>query len=219
MNTRDRVREAAVALFAEKGFSGTGIRDIALAAEISVASLYHYMSTKDDLLVDIMDVGLRRLLVSAQELTSRLSDPVERLAALAQLHVWVHGIRQQSALVCDTELRSLSGEQLASIVLLRDDYQEQWQSTVQEGVARGCMTVSDDKLTSLAMLEMCTGVSHWYRPNGPRTLRNICDLFAEMALALVRATVDGRIATLADYELPDPEATYLVIDAVPHSIR
>jgi AcrR family transcriptional regulator len=177
------------------------------------------MSTKDDLLVDIMDVGLRRLLVSAQELTSRLSDPVERLAALAQLHVWVHGIRQQSALVCDTELRSLSGEQLASIVLLRDDYQEQWQSTVQEGVARGCMTVSDDKLTSLAMLEMCTGVSHWYRPNGPRTLRNICDLFAEMALALVRATVDGRIATLADYELPDPEATYLVIDAVPHSIR
>lgn len=219
MNTQDRIREAAVSLFAEKGFSGTGIRDIALAAEISVASLYHYMSTKDDLLVDIMDVGLRRLLVSAEDLAIQLPDPVERLAALAQLHVWVHGIRQQSALVCDTELRSLSGEQLAQIVLLRDAYQGQWRSTVDEGVKRGFMTVSDSKLTSLAMLEMCTGVSHWYRPDGPRTLRDICDLFAEMALALVRATVDGRIATLADFELPDPEAAYLIIDTVPNSIR
>ena len=45
-------RETMVALFAAKGFHGTGIRELADAAGLSSATLYHYMGTKEDLLVE-----------------------------------------------------------------------------------------------------------------------------------------------------------------------
>ena len=49
LTTQQRVRRAAVKLFAGKGFHGTGIRDLAQEAKISSASLYHYIGTKEDL--------------------------------------------------------------------------------------------------------------------------------------------------------------------------
>ena len=53
-------------LFATKGFHGTGIRDLAQEADLSSASLYHYMGTKEDLLAEIMHTALNRLLDAAQ---------------------------------------------------------------------------------------------------------------------------------------------------------
>ena len=49
--TGERVRQAALELFAERGFHGTGIRQLAERAGVSSASLYHYLGTKEDLLV------------------------------------------------------------------------------------------------------------------------------------------------------------------------
>jgi hypothetical protein len=72
----------------------------------------------------------------------------------------------------------------------------------------------DPTLASLALLEMCTGVSHWYRADGPSPLREICDMFADAALGLVRATVLGRPARLADFDLGDPASSYRVRDVV-----
>ena len=49
-----RVRRAAIALFAEKGFAGTSIREIASHSGLSIATLYHYIPTKQALLYDLM---------------------------------------------------------------------------------------------------------------------------------------------------------------------
>ena len=56
--TGERVRQAALELFAERGFHGTGIRQLAERAGVSSASLYHYMGTKEDLLVALMTSSL-----------------------------------------------------------------------------------------------------------------------------------------------------------------
>ena len=204
MNTQERVRQAALRLFAAKGFEGTGIRDIATEAGISVATLYHYMSNKDDLLVSIMEYGLTRLTASARQMLDRTDDPVEQLALLAQVHVWTHGVRQQSALVVDTEIRSLSGEQLEHIRLLRDTYQDLWRQVIRRGAAQDNMQVLDPKLASFALLEMCTGVSHWYSATGELTLAYISEVFADAALGLVRATRNGRPVRVRDLSLPSP---------------
>jgi hypothetical protein len=101
--------------------------------------------------------------------------------------------------VGDTEIRSLNGERLERVKTLRDEYEVHWRTAIREGVADGSMRVMDPTLASFALLEMCTGVSHWYRADGPTPLREICDLFADAALGLVRAMVDGRPARLADF--------------------
>jgi len=74
-SARQRVRDAAVHLFAVKGFHGTGIRDLAEAAQLSSASLYHYMGTKEGLLVSIMVESLERLLETGRRLVVESATP------------------------------------------------------------------------------------------------------------------------------------------------
>ena len=59
-NSDDRIMEAALKLFAAKGFEATGIREIAESVNLSSAALYHYIGTKDDLLFKIMSDSLQR---------------------------------------------------------------------------------------------------------------------------------------------------------------
>ena len=52
--TRAVVRRTALELFAAHGFAGTGIRQLADAAGVTSSTLYHYMGTKDDLLLELI---------------------------------------------------------------------------------------------------------------------------------------------------------------------
>jgi len=202
ISTEERIHEAALRLFSERGFEATGIREIANEAGISIASLYHYMTTKEDLLVNIMEYGLSRLIAAAELVSERTAGPISRLASLIQLHVWVHGVGQKSASVVDTEYRSLTGERLERIREMRDRYEGIWRSTIQEGVSIGCMDVPEPKLASFALLEMCTGVSHWYSANGELSLSYIGESYANYGLDLVRARVDGNTVTVKDLIIP-----------------
>ncbi|MFD1052583.1 TetR/AcrR family transcriptional regulator, partial [Kibdelosporangium lantanae] len=103
MTTEDRVRRAAVELFATRGFHGTGIRDLAVAAGLSSATLYHYMGTKEDLLVEIMRTSLERLLTDAERVTADVHDPVEQLKRLVDMHVRAHAERPLETFVVDGE--------------------------------------------------------------------------------------------------------------------
>ena len=66
-NSDDRIMEAALKLFAAKGFEATGIREIAEAVNLSSAALYHYIGTKDDLLFKIMSDSLQRWIVGIKQ--------------------------------------------------------------------------------------------------------------------------------------------------------
>lgn len=203
--TEECILQAALRLFAAKGLEGTSIRDIASAAEVKTASLYHYMDTKEDLLVTIMERGLVEQLEAVRKAAHELRAPEQRLAALVQLHVAYHGINRLSALVADNEFRALSQENRTKIGRLRDEYESYWRDTLGGGISAGVFRIEDAKLAGLALLEMCTGVVHWYSPDGPLSLRDIEVGFADMALALVRAEREGgRQIRAGDLDLPDP---------------
>jgi AcrR family transcriptional regulator len=184
-STEQRIRQAALGLFADKGFHATSIRDIANEAGVTTASMYHYMQNKEELLQQIMRDGLNRLIVAADDLLEDREGADAQLAGLVQLHVWVHGNRPLSARVTDTETRSLTGAGRSEIIGLRDAYEARWINTIQRGADSGRFGAANPRLASLAILEMCTGVSHWYSPKGRLPLVDICNEFATMALAMV----------------------------------
>lgn len=179
MNTGERVRAAAVKLFAGKGFHGTGIRDLAQAAKISSASLYHYMGTKEELLAGIMRECLERLLIAAGRLPGE--DPPERLAALVALHVLTHATQPDRTRVVDHELHVLSTTARREIVRLRDEYEQQWTVAIEDGIRAGSFHDSEPGVTRLALIEMCNGVSRWYSPRGPLSLEDLADHYAQLA--------------------------------------
>ncbi|MBA2308146.1 MAG: TetR/AcrR family transcriptional regulator [Pseudonocardiales bacterium] len=203
--TEARVRDAAVRLFARQGFAATGLRELATEAGLTAASLYHYMSSKEDLLVEIMRSTTEPLLDSAFALPAD-RPPEWRLAALVEAHVWTHGARPMACLVSDTELRALHHEHLTEIVALRDAYEHQWRAVVAEGAANGRFVVTDVQVASSGLLQFATGVVHWYSPVGRLSLSRLCSTHADLALGMIRAHVGDRPVRRSDLDLPAPDA-------------
>jgi AcrR family transcriptional regulator len=184
-STADRVEAAALRLFATRGFEGTGIRLIAKEAKISLASLYNYMGTKEDLLDRLMQKSMRNLLEPAEAIAAEKADPNLRIVHLVNLHVRRHAEDSLLMIVGDTEIRSLTTEPRREVVALRDSYEHIWQDTVRDGVDAGIFIVPDAKLATLALLQMCTGISQWYSPRGRLSLDSVSDAFVTMTLNLL----------------------------------
>jgi len=155
-----RIRDACVRLFAQKGFQGTGIRDIAAEAGVTSAALYHYVGTKEELLLEIMDGALDQLIAAAREIVADVERPEARLGALVEHHVWFHAVHQLATIVTDTEIRSLSAEARARVIARRDVYEAIWRQAVAEGVAEGTFHVDEPRIATTALLQMCMGVTH-----------------------------------------------------------
>ena len=183
--TDGRVRAAAVALFAAKGFHGTGIRELADAAGLSSATLYHYMGTKEDLLVEIMQASLDRLIRAAGQILEEASSPVAGINGLVQTHVIAHALRRAETVVVDTELRSLSPDRRGPVIAQRDEYEKLWGTVIGKGQASGAFEVPDLSVTRLALLQMCSGVANWYSPNGRRDLAEIAETHAHLCLTML----------------------------------
>src|SRR5688572_449835 len=108
---RRRVLEAALGLFAEKGFAGASIRDIATAAGVRSATLYAHYSAKEQILADIVLIGhedhherLRAALLGSD------AGPRAQLTALVKAHVRWHADHPRLAIVANAELHALSAE-------------------------------------------------------------------------------------------------------------
>ncbi|MFF4764464.1 TetR/AcrR family transcriptional regulator [Streptomyces sp. NPDC001292] len=202
--TPRRIREAAITLFAERGFHGTGIRDIVTEAGATLSSLYHHFGSKDDLLVDIMFASTDPLRQAAERACAELDAPCERLAMLIEQHVWAHVTDRLAKIVTDTELRALSGERRDRVLTLRDSYEGLWRATVEDGIAVGVFTVSHPKALTIGLLEMCTAVSHWFRSSGHLGLRDLCRSYADGGLGLMRATENGRAVRRDDLDIGEP---------------
>jgi AcrR family transcriptional regulator len=201
MSTHERIRRAALELFASRGYAATGIRDLAEAANVSTSVLYHYVGTKEELLVDIIRSSQERLQSVAEAALEASKLPEERLAVLVQVHVLAHAHLRLEAVVADTEIRALGPTARKEAVRLRDKYERLWKNTLEHGLRDGVFDVADARFGRLALLEMCTGVAHWYRP-GKGTDQALLAAFADSGLGLVRAARNGRSVRASDLELP-----------------
>jgi len=207
--TEERIRNVALRLFAQKGFQATGIREIAAEAGLTISALYYYLGTKEELLLDILRDTATSMLASALPIGDAPDPPERKLALLVLLHVWFSGEHAQQMQVANTELRSLSGTARQLVLDLRDRYEAIWRNVIEQGDAAGIFQVENAKLAAIAVIEMCNGVSYWFRSHGPLTLTQVCYMHADWALGLVRAVRDGKPVRVADLKLVDPQELYL----------
>ncbi|MFC7494187.1 MULTISPECIES: TetR/AcrR family transcriptional regulator [unclassified Nocardioides] len=186
-STAERLRAVALTLFAERGYHGTGIRQLADAAGISSASLYHYMGTKEELLVALMRASLSELVEAGERLAAEHPDPRGRLVALVELHVRTHATAPERTRVVDDEVRALSSDARAEVVALRDRYEAVWQQAIADGVAAEVFRVGSVPVVRRALLEMCSGVARWWTPDGELDLDALAEEYAGLALRVVDA--------------------------------
>ena len=85
--TRNRVFEVAAEVFHRKGYDSTSMSDVATAAGLTKAGLYHHVSSKESLLFTVLDSGLDFTESYVLKPLEGISDPLERLKTMIELHL------------------------------------------------------------------------------------------------------------------------------------
>ncbi|MFD1546083.1 TetR/AcrR family transcriptional regulator [Nonomuraea guangzhouensis] len=183
--TEQRLMDAARALFATKGYSAVGIREIAREASLTIGSLYHYASSKEDLFLKLMRRNYESATRSAREAATSGSTPAERLANLVRAHVTLEVSDSNVWRLNRSELEVISTEARAELVALRDEFEQIWRQLIEDGVADGSFTPDDPVLARFSIIQMCNGVALWYRPDGRLSLDEIAAVISRQALALL----------------------------------
>ncbi len=182
-----KVQQAAVSLFARQGFAATGIRELGAAAGINSATLYHYTGSKEELLVQVMRDCLDAMIASGSGALRLSAEPTIQLAALVSAHVGFTATNPLTARVAEYEMRVLSPVNRETMQKLRDDYESLFAQVVERGLRVGDFSTEDPTMARLALMEMGTGVAHWYRPDGRLTLPEVQHNFVMMACKILCA--------------------------------
>ncbi|QBD83113.1 TetR/AcrR family transcriptional regulator [Ktedonosporobacter rubrisoli] len=174
---RESILEAAVQLFAAYGYHAAPLRDIARIAGIQAASIYHHYPNKQALLIEIMETYMQRLNNRMEHILREHDDPMQRLHEAIASHIRLHTSHKAEFFIIDTEIRSLEDEKRSYILALRDRYEKLLQELLQDGMERGCFRASDVKVTSYAIIAMCTEVASWFRPDGRLSVQQVIDIY------------------------------------------
>ena len=103
-----RIIEAAIKVFAEKGFHNSKVSDVARAADVADGTIYLYFKSKDDLLICVFEDIMRVLIEAVRTRLKELTDPVEKVRAFIRVHLELVGENPALAQVVQLELRQSS---------------------------------------------------------------------------------------------------------------
>ena len=79
-----------------------------------------------------------------------------------------------------------------------------WRSVVRNGAKQDLFEAPQPEVAARALLQMTTGVSHWFSVGGKLKLEQLCHEYADWALGLLRAHAGKRSLRAADLQLPKP---------------
>ncbi|MER5625719.1 TetR/AcrR family transcriptional regulator [Streptosporangium sp. NPDC002544] len=185
--TKGRILREALRLFAERGFHGASIRDLAEACGIRSATLYAHYPAKEHVLAELIRIGHEdhhgRLLRAGG------TDPVSRLRAVVREHVLAHAEYPLLATVANNELHALSPEMAAPVLSIRAGGRRLLIDILNEGLAQGLFDMPDTFLAMTAISGMGMRVAGWYGTGVPYTPEEVADAYADLALRIAGATI------------------------------
>jgi TetR/AcrR family transcriptional regulator, cholesterol catabolism regulator len=154
LSTRDRLSAEAARLFAERGYHGTSINDLAVALGIHKSSLYAYINGKADLLADIALTGAAAFHAALDALPDGAT-PGERLEMALGAHLGVVQSQLDVATVWLQEWRYLTGEPLDFFIKERHRYEQRirdlFGAAVESGELRQDLDTDDATLVFLSV--------------------------------------------------------------------
>ena len=178
--TRADILDAAAQVFRQKGYHGASMADIAGAVNLQKASLYHHVSSKQEILLALLDRALEMLTEHISAVTSLDLPPDEKLRQM--IHAYLSALTENVDLssVLLIEHRSLEKKLHARHVPYRDKFEGLWRDVVKDGVKAGVFACDDPALIVRALMGIMNWTITWYRPDGPKSIDVIADEYANL---------------------------------------
>ena len=163
----DALLAAAAALIAEKGFEATSMRDVSAALGVSLAGLYHYADSKEELLYKIQHRTFASLLAAQEAAAALGATPEERLRRLVVGHLEFYTHHFNELKVCTYELESLRGERFRKTERLRRQYYELMANVLAELMGESSAPAHAPRASrhmALYVFGMLNWIFMWYDP-------------------------------------------------------
>ncbi len=177
----EEIISVASTLFSRKGYSATSLKEIADQVGLHKTSLFHYFKGKEEILMEVMDKGLREYV---NILNESAIDP--NLDAEEKLRV---ALEKQVAVICKyrnyinvglNEIKSLSSQNREKYNTKRKQYGKRFEKIIQEIQGHSESALFKDlnfKIVNLGILGMCNWIINWYKEDGPLGPKEISEIF------------------------------------------
>ena len=199
--TRNRVFEVAAEVFHRKGYDNTSMSDVATAAGLTKAGLYHHVTSKESLLYTILDYGLDLTESNVVKPLEEVSDPLGRLKTMIDLHLrLVLEERNLEVTGLLHECKTLSTADRTRINRRKKEYVRMTTTLIADVVKKYNVKDVNPKLAAFALLGMLNWTYQWYKASGSNSREEIVKNFQQIFLRGVLG--DGRVErqdTTADF--------------------
>jgi AcrR family transcriptional regulator len=177
------ILRAAAELFAQEGFDAVPVRNIAAAAGLKKATLYHYFKDKDEIYTRLVKDTLEKLYNFVAERVATGANARERLTLFmeAQATFFEENIWAATAmLVGSGGVNQPRENELA--IYWRDKHEHNLREIIREGVEKGEFRAVDPTITGRAILSTLNWMGRWYKPGGPLPAAHFAREYADLFL-------------------------------------
>jgi len=194
----EHILRTSAQIFAEKSYHSTSMRDISRATKVSLAGLYHYCESKEELLFLIQDHCFGRVLERLEQRLDGVADPFEKLRIFIDNHLSFFVANMAEMKVLSHEAESLAGEMHQHVSTKKERYaklarkilREIQEAAVSEAQPSGRATVStqpkpriDLTVATYALFGMMNWIYNWYDSSGKLSVNQLVDNITRLFLA------------------------------------
>ena len=193
---RDFVLRSAARLFREQGYDRTTVKEIAEACNMLPGSLHYRYQAKEDILVDLMRLGLEEASIAVSQSVAGVTEPAEQLRRGINAHLQMLVSGSDMVYVLLFEWRSWRGGARREMIKLRDRYESLWAAMLQLLAEQGVIRKDVDlELLRLIGLGALNWVATWFREEGRYSLEDIGDFVWRMIRSAVLEEREQRPAS------------------------
>ena len=165
----------AARIFAEKGYHSTSMRDISRETQVSLAGLYHYCKSKEELLFLIQDNCFGRVLERLQERLRGTNESIEKLRLVIENHLSFFAANMAEMKVLSHEADSLAGELHARVSGKKQQYTQLVRRILSEVQRAGGRRKIDLTVATYALFGMMNWIYNWYDPRGTLSVAELVE--------------------------------------------
>jgi AcrR family transcriptional regulator len=166
--------DTAATLFLEHSYERATMRSIGAAVGIDPATIYYYFSSKEALVVEILEAGVENLLTALQAALHNHEEPMEQFRAAVHAHV-SHAVTGPYQALYDQVFSYLPEQAAAGVSAKRDLIDDTWRLIFDQLFEADLTTAKNPSLARLHVITAMNGIYRWYHPNGPATVDEIAE--------------------------------------------
>lgn len=172
----ERIKHEAIRLFGERGYPVIGMRDLSEAVGILPGSLYSHISSKEHLLLAIVETGITAFIDAIRPVVESDLPAEEKLREALRAHMRVLAGQIEQTRVTFHQWQYLGPENRPKAQAVREEWESLFTRIIAEGIAEGEFRAREHfRLTVLIIAGILGSATEWYRPAGRSTPEEIAD--------------------------------------------